>query len=129
MTNFLGFSSMDEYKVMGLAAYGTPTVDLSFFCKTTQDGYRTDPSYFRGRKDASHLERYYSDKLVDKLGMARLKDQPLNEHFINIASSTQETLENCGVSLVNYLHTISGKTKERKNLHRQQGFVFLGGSQ
>ncbi len=111
MTHFIGFANMDEFKVMGLAAYGKPKIDLSFFCKETEDGYQSNFSYFRENKEASHLESFFSSKLVEKLGEGRKKNQPLDEHFINLAASTQTTLERCAVSLVKYIHKLTGKRK------------------
>tara|TARA_B100000579_G_scaffold287073_1_gene238037 strand:+ start:3223 stop:4827 length:1605 start_codon:yes stop_codon:yes gene_type:complete len=111
MTHFIGFKNMDEFKVMGLAAYGKPNIDLSFFCKEVEDGYLSDFSYFRKNKEASHLEPFFSSKLVEKLGEGRKKNQPLNEHYINLAASTQNTLERCAVSLVKYIHKLTGKRK------------------
>lgn len=111
MTNFIGFKNMDEFKVMGLAPYGKSDIDLSFFCKPVNDGYKTDNSFFRTEKNASHLERYYSSKLVDKLGEARKIGEPINDFHKNIAASTQKTLEDCAVSLVNYLYKLTNKRK------------------
>ena len=43
MTIYLGFlGGEDEYKVMGLAAYGKEGVDLSPFASTTSEGYNID---------------------------------------------------------------------------------------
>ena len=109
MTNFLGFRSMDEFKVMGLAPYGRPTVDLSFFCKPTIDGYFSDPQYFRNISNASHLEQYYSTKLIDKLGEPRRIGAPLSSFYKDVAASTQKTLEDCAISLVKYLHKITNE--------------------
>ena len=111
MTSFLGFKDMDEYKVMGLAAYGNPTIDLSFICKPTSDGYFSNPSYFRERKDASGLERHFSQKLIEKLGEPRLNSSEITKHHMDLAASTQKTLEECATSLVTHLHK---KTKKRK---------------
>ena len=111
MTSFLGFKDMDEYKVMGLAAYGNPKIDLSFICRPTANGYFSDPLYFRERKNASGAERHFSDKLIDKLGVPRLNNGKITEFHKDLASSTQKTLEQCAVSLVTQLHK---KTKKRK---------------
>ena len=32
----------------------------------------SDPQYFRNISNASHLEQYYSTKLIDKLGIRRI---------------------------------------------------------
>ena len=110
MTSFLGFKpGEDEYKVMGLAPYGTPDVDLSFFCRPVSNGYLSDATFFRSRRAATQYEPYYSPKLIEKLGEPRRKGQPITESFKNIAASTQATLEQCAVSLVTYLHSLTGQ--------------------
>ena len=112
MTSFLGFKpGEDEYKVMGLAPYGKPNVDLSFFCRATPDGYQSDPSYFRSRRSATQYEPFYSDKLIAKIGTPRRKDEPINDRHRDLAASTQAVLEESAVSLVRYLHRITGEHK------------------
>lgn len=111
MTSFLGFKpGEDEYKVMGLAPYGKPVIDLSFFCSPTPDGYSSDSSYFRSRKAATQYEPYYSEKLISRIGSPRRKGEPINEHYRNIAASTQEALEKSAVSLVEHLHKLTGQS-------------------
>lgn len=110
MTSFLGFKpGEDEYKVMGLAPYGKPNVDLSFFCRATQRGYESDPSYFRSRRSATPYEPFYSSKLVEEIGTPRRKDEPINDRHRDIAASTQAALEESAVSLVCYLHKLTGE--------------------
>lgn len=101
MTSFLGFRpGEDEYKVMGLAPYGNPSIDLSFFCKPVPEGFFCDSKFFRSRKAATSLEPYYSKLLLDRLGNPRRKGDPISEIFKDIAASTQDTLETSLVSLV-----------------------------
>tara|TARA_Y100000590_G_scaffold14377_1_gene17296 strand:- start:12319 stop:13932 length:1614 start_codon:yes stop_codon:yes gene_type:complete len=110
MTSFLGFKpGEDEYKVMGLAPYGKPNIDLSFFCKPTKDGNIVDLSFFRERKNATLLEPFYSNKLVEKIGKPRLKESKLTDYYKNLASSTQFILEECAISNVKYLHSLTKK--------------------
>ena len=46
MTSYLGFTAgMDEYKVMGLAAYGNRGIDLSDVLTPTSEGYRFNKIY------------------------------------------------------------------------------------
>ena len=113
MTSFLGFRPCeDEYKVMGLAPYGKPNIDLSFFCKETNTGNITDFSYvsdlhFKRLFHPTIYEPKYSSKLVKKIGNPRLKDGEITDHYKNIASSTQFTLEQCAISNVKYLHSLT----------------------
>jgi carbamoyltransferase len=110
MTSFLGFRpGEDEYKVMGLAPYGTPNIDLSFFCKPTSEGFYSDKNYFRTRKNATSLEPSYSKLLIDMLGEPRHKGDPISIHHKNLAASIQLTLEKCLVSLITKAHVNTGK--------------------
>ncbi len=110
MTSFLGFKpGEDEYKVMGLAPYGIPNIDLSFFCRPDPRGYIVDPSFFRSRRTATQFEPFYSPRLSAILGEPRRKGELLGEHYKNIAASTQDALERAAVSLITHLHTLTGQ--------------------
>ncbi len=111
MTSFLGFKpGEDEYKVMGLAPYGEPDIDMSFFCRPSAEGYISDDMYFRDRRNATQYEPHYSQLLVDKIGAPRRKGEPITQHYKNVAASTQAALERSAVSLVEYLHRRSGQS-------------------
>ena len=110
MTSFLGFQpGEDEFKVMGLAPYGNDTLDLSFFAHPTDNGYLVD-NQFISDHSVTPYEPFYSQKLIDKLGPPRRRGEPLNQRHKDIAYATQTALQNCAVSLVNYLHQITGLT-------------------
>ena len=110
ITSFLGFRpGEDEYKVMGLAPYGSPVMDLSFFCKPIPEGFYCDPKYFRSRRSATVYEPYYSQALIDKIGNPRRKDEPIHDKYKNIAASAQNTLESCLISLVTKIFNQTGQ--------------------
>ena len=112
MTSYLGFlPGEDEYKVMGLAPYGEAKYDLSFFARPSKDGYFVDsPGAMRSDPGPkSNFEPFYGDAIVNKLGPARLKGEPIEQHHRDVAASTQRTLEECAISLVNYLHGMTGE--------------------
>jgi carbamoyltransferase len=103
MTSFLGFKpGEDEFKVMGLAAYGQADSDLSFFLRTASDGYICDPKYARDESKASQWEPFYSDALVARLGAPRRREEILTDRFKNLAASTQLALETAVINLVQY---------------------------
>ena len=111
MTSFLGFKpGEDEYKVMGLAPYGKPNVDLSFFCRPTSEGYISDPQFFRNRLDGTQYEQFYSNKLIQRIGEPRRKGEPITEFYKNIAASTQDALEKSALSLVTHLYQLTKQT-------------------
>jgi carbamoyltransferase len=112
ITSFLGFLvGEDEYKVMGLAPYGRPGVDLSAFVDLEPGGYRVDmdffPSYWPWTVNA---EPFYSQRLVDLLGPPRRPGEPITAHHQDIAFAAQRTLERSSAALVAHLHERTGLT-------------------
>jgi len=84
ITRHLGFEPFsDEYKVMGLAAYGEPR-----FAKAMAEIIKLE-SHGRYRLDLGRLQH-----LADILGPARGTDEPLNQAYKDIAKSAQSILEN-----------------------------------
>jgi Predicted carbamoyl transferase, NodU family len=110
MTSYLGFQvTEDEYKVMGLAAYGKPGIDLSAILHPTSDGYSFNKAYMR--EDIWHLsplEPYYHTALQDLLGLARQPGEPITQHHKDVAYAAQCTLEACACALVKQLHRRTG---------------------
>ena len=111
MTSFLGFKpNDDEYKVMGLAPYGKSNIDLSFFLKSTKEGFLCDNSYFRTRISGTEYEQFYSQKLINKLGVPRKKNDPISKKYLDIAASTQKCLEDVAISFIKKIYE---KTKQQ----------------
>jgi carbamoyltransferase len=124
LTQFLGFWKFgDEYKVMGLAAYGQPEFRDEFrhiVYADEKNGFRLGLEYFSHQtegpemtwRDADRtpvLGRLFSPYLEKRLGPARKEGEPLDRRHYNIAASMQAALEEVLVSLWNDL---SGKTKQ-----------------
>jgi carbamoyltransferase len=106
LTQYLGFPNYgDEYKVMGLAPYGSPT----YLDKMEQivllqpdGGFKLDLSYFRHHKDAVSFEwvggspkigKLYQSKIEDLLGPARKASEDLTQYHKDIAHSVQAMYE------------------------------------
>lgn len=112
ITEYLGFQyDSDEYKVMGLASYGRPDVDLNWLLRTgTKAGqYVFDAQYATAtiKPGASHPSRQLrlgSKKLWDRLGQPRRKEEPIVSHHADVAASSQKQLEQVAVDLVTWLH-------------------------
>ena len=108
-THYLGFSSNDEYKVMGLSAYGKPVFkdkinSIVRFSESNIINVNLDYFQHPGYSDnASWGENYYSQKLVSELGAARKEDEPMNGRFENIAASLQQCYNEIGVKVAKYL--------------------------
>ena len=94
ITSFLGFKvNNDEYKVMGLASYGKPTMveEIRKLLTVHEDGsYAFDLDYF-----AHHYstERPYSSKLIELLGEPRTPESTVEDRHRDIASSVQAVIE------------------------------------
>jgi len=102
MTFYLGFSDGDEYKLMGLAPFGEPTVDLSRIIRPIQGGWDFAWEYIRSDPPSkSPFEPIYSEKIQDVLGQpARRPDAPLTQFHKDVARSTQATFEACLLNLI-----------------------------
>ncbi len=107
VTNFLGFDMFagDEWKVMGLAAYGEPEYD-DFFSQRVLS-MRGDHD-FRVHIDMldHHLAKRYhfSEALMHTLGPPRRPDEPILPRHQNIAASAQRVLEEVVLHLVHGLY-------------------------
>ncbi len=114
-TAYLGFKvNEDEYKVMGLAAYGQPTLveQVRKLIGRTPDGaFALDLNYFEFHNTA---ERSYSSRFVDLFGPPRNPYEPIDletaegQRFANCAASVQRVLEDTLVELARALHQETG---------------------
>ena len=117
LTQYLGFPSYgDEYKVMGLAAYGQPDyLDALRNLIGLKNGGRFELNldYFLHHSagvsmtwdgGAPAIDRVYSDELVSLLGPARMKDEPLTSRHMNLAASLQAMYEESAFHILNDLY-------------------------
>jgi carbamoyltransferase len=114
-TAYLGFAiNEDEYKVMGLAAYGRPTLvdQVRKVIRRTPDGaFTIVPDYFEYQTTAA---RSYSSKFVDLFGPPRPSYEPIDvetaegRRFADIAASVQRVLED---TLVDIARALQQETK------------------
>jgi carbamoyltransferase len=87
-TDLLGFErNNDEWKVMGLAAYGKPGVDLSRFIRATEHGYKVDGRALVG-KDPADI-----GALVKHHGPRRRPEIHISDADIELAASVQSATE------------------------------------
>lgn len=120
LTQYLGFPKYgDEYKVMGLAAYGEPRYAeaLSRLVRVKADRcFELDLSYFRHHTDGVQmtwddgeptLGPVYTGKLEQLLGPARKPEDPLEPRHEAIAASLQLVFEETLFHLLNRLHRIT----------------------
>jgi carbamoyltransferase len=121
-TQFLGFPKYgDEYKMMGLGAYGEPR-----FVSQVRDVVRTrdgqielNLEYFLHHSEGVDMSweggepalgRVFSQKLIDVFGEPRQPRSEITERHRDIAASAQKVLEENYFALLNY---VQRRTKEK----------------
>ena len=105
MTEYLGFQrNSDEWKVMGLAPYGQPGVDLSPFIDLQTSPYRvhTDKLIAAGADPFAEMKRL--------LGPMRVAESEITDHHKNIAYAVQEA---CEIAMMNVVKMAMQKTGSR----------------
>ncbi|OGI06685.1 MAG: carbamoyltransferase [Candidatus Melainabacteria bacterium RIFCSPLOWO2_12_FULL_35_11] len=114
LTQYLGFWNYgDEYKVMGLSAYGRPVYlnEMKEIVKPKDNGlFELDTSFFLHDKEGVEMvwengqpviDKLFSDKLIEKFGKLRDKNEEITEHHQNIASSVQTVYEEIFFHILN----------------------------
>jgi carbamoyltransferase len=123
VTNYIGFDmfSGDEWKVMGLAAYGKPKY-YDFFSEKVLTKNGNGDFHFNIKVLDHHLAKHYQfpDKIVSELGPGRKKGEELTEHHWDIACSAQKVLEDTAIYLVKQIKEMTGE----ENLCMAGGVAF-----
>ena len=116
-TQYLGFPGYgDEYKVMGLAAYGQPEYldALRRVVHLKPKGrFELNLDYFLHHSAGvsmtwdggmPSIDRVYSDELPALLGPPRAKDEPVTQRHMNVAASLQAMYEEAAFHVLNDLY-------------------------
>jgi carbamoyltransferase len=123
ITQFLGFPNYgDEYKVMGLAPYGKPSMleKMRKIVRVTDGGFELELDYFTHHTIGLDMEwdggspvigPVFSPALVDLLGPVRAPQDPLDDVHKDIAASMQAMFEEAFFSLAAALHRKTGKSR------------------
>ncbi len=124
VTQYLGFMKYgDEYKVMGLAPYGEPSLagEMRRLVHPTRDGgFRLDLAYFRHHTARTTLtweegepkvEPVFTPALEALLGPARRPDEPVTERHEAVAASLQLVFEEAALHLLRGLAARTGQTR------------------
>ncbi len=132
-TQFLGFHNFgDEYKVMGLASYGTPRYlnEMRNMYKLMPFGkFELNLDYFvhqkaefktNGESDEPDWGFLYSEKWKELFGEPRLPKSIMTQNEMDIAASFQAGLEEILFHTLNYLYQATGS----KNLCLAGGVAF-----
>src|SRR5260370_5823672 len=111
VTQYLGFLKFgDEYKVMGLGAYGQPEQSEAFHDIVRFDaggrgnGFRLGLDYFVHHRTGPEMSwaeadktptlgKLFSEEMAGRLGPARAPEEPLEQRHHNLAASLQARLE------------------------------------
>lgn len=132
LTQFLGFWKYgDEYKVMGLSAFGKPVYldEMKKIVKLKKNGFfKLDTSYFLHDKEGVEMTwldnepkigKLFSDKLIELFGEPRKENEEVGEKFKDIAASVQAMYEEAFFHILNNLYE---KTK-MKNIALAGGCI------
>jgi carbamoyltransferase len=122
-TQFLGFPKYgDEYKMMGLSAYGEPRFlrQVRDVVRTSGDQCRLNLDYFVHHSRGADmtwaggepvLENVFSDKLISVFGPPRKPRAEITAREADIAASVQAVLEENYFALLNHIHR---ETREKR---------------
>lgn len=124
MTQYLGFGHFgDEYKVMGLAAYGEPrfVAEVGRLVPAQPDGtFRLDLDYFlhlsqgvdmTWEDGSPELGRIFSPRLETLLGPSRRADEELAQRHMDLAASMQRVYEERFFALVRKVLEVTGSRR------------------
>jgi carbamoyltransferase len=117
VTQYLGFLKFgDEYKVMGLGAYGEPEFLQQFreIVRSNGKGFRLGLAYFTHHHTGPEMSwaeadktpvlgKMYSEEMVRLLGPARDPEAPLEQRHRNLACSLQARLEEVYLGMLSKL--------------------------
>ena len=117
ITQYLGFKKYgDEFKVMGLAPYGTPRHTEAIHRLVRLDpggGFRLDLDYFRHwtgeitmtwNGGEPSVPDVYTDRLLELLGPARKPDEPVTARHEDLAASVQRVFEDAAFHVLRGAH-------------------------
>ncbi len=126
VTQYLGFLKFgDEYKVMGLAAYGRPEQleafrDIVHFdSRANGNGFRLGLDYFSHHRTGPEMSwaeadqtptlgKVFSDEMAKRLGPVRAPEEALEERHRNLACSLQARLEEVYLGMLKKLAERTG---------------------
>ena len=112
VTQFLGFRPFsDEWKVMGMAAYGNPTripQIVELIHQEDDDRYEVNLKFF----DFYNFDRpeMYGRRLIELLGKPRAPEEPLLPCHYDIAAAMQQLLETVLTRLLTRAHRLTNST-------------------
>lgn len=116
ITQYLGFKKFgDEYKVMGLSAFGEPEYydELKKLIRKEEDGFKLNLDYFLHHlkntnfswyNTEPHLKNLYSLRLIQEFGRPREYNEPIEKKHENLAASLQKLIEDVVFEILKKLY-------------------------
>ncbi len=114
VTMYLGFFfGLDEYKVMGLAAFGNPKryfKKMAGFVKLAGNGIYTIPILYENRTDLEK-ETYAGSLAIlsEMFGPPRKPDDDVTTHHMDVAAALQAVLQNCLLHVLRHFKNETGQ--------------------
>jgi carbamoyltransferase len=121
-TQFLSFPKFgDEYKMMGLSAYGEPRYaeKVRRVIRTEGDQYRLNLDYFTHHTKGVEMTWYggepilgpiFSNKMEEEFGDSRVPRSEIRQKDMDLAASVQLVLEENYFALLNFVQKQTGQT-------------------
>jgi len=104
-TEYLGFQrNSDEWKVMGLAPYGKPGVDLRAFIEPEAEPYKVHARRLVGNGTGPFAE------IVKRLGPSRVAESEIDERHKDVAYAVQHA---CEIAMMSVVKTAIQKTRSK----------------
>lgn len=105
ITGLLGFTPMsDEWKVMGLASYGQPSVDLSKLIQVHHDSYNVDGKRFIGHDDNDSVA-------LEAVAGPRRTTEEITQQHKDVARSAQDACERAMLALLRRVTKLTGSRR------------------
>lgn len=109
VTSYLGFKPFsDEWKVMGMSAYGKSTYvhDFKDIIQLNKNGqFKLNLKYFQFHTHGQ--EKWVSPQFIDQFGQPRFPHETLEQKHYDIAYALQKLIEETGVALAQALYKIT----------------------
>ena len=116
VTQFCGFvRDSDEYKLMGLAPFGEPKIDLSQVLRVDEHGFELNLDFIQkiepGQPQPSIQQPIYSAEWVKAFGLGRLPHAEITSFYKDFAASAQWRLEEAIQALIRKYVKLTGISK------------------
>ncbi len=110
VTHVLGFKWYDEFKVMGMAAYGEPKyvdlVEQLYHLDDESGDLKLDLNYFEFQNYG--MSKLYSEKIKELFWEPRVPGSEITQREYDLAASLQEATNRYGISMAKLAQKLTG---------------------